>query len=382
MRRDPSKRPKPGVALASDDNRVPELADQPIVGAIMRHAVAWLFHGRPAGARRIGKARPTTFRLWLPVLVPPALGSIAAGMTLATTQTGLFVETLLWIATVGLGLVATAGVLVAAAIAHTLPPPQRPHCQEAMLPTGEPRPPYPPEKDAPLFEYVAGEVWLVERPFTFYGAEFGTRMTVLRLSDGGLLIHSPVEHSADLEASVRQLGEPRCIVAPNAFHHLYVQPWLDAFPDAPLLTVPDLIDRRPDLSPATEWPAVGDDRSLDLPFDAADVEMAAFEGHPLHRELGVYHARSGTLVLSDMLQNLGHEDDGLSGGVRYLLDLAQMRQRPTPPTDYKLGVDIDALARSLGRIQGWKFERIVFAHGRLVEREARETFRDAFAFVI
>jgi hypothetical protein len=91
MRRDPSSRPRPGVAIPSDDNRVPELAEQPVASAVLRHAGAWLLHGRPAGARRIGRARPTAFRVWLPWIVPPALGAIACGMALATSTPGAFV---------------------------------------------------------------------------------------------------------------------------------------------------------------------------------------------------------------------------------------------------------------------------------------------------
>ncbi len=378
MRRDPSTRPKPGVALPSADNRVPELAEQPMIGPVLRHAGAWLLHGRPAGARRIGKARPTTFRVWLPWIAPPALAAIACGMTLATASPGALGAALLWIGAVSLGSVAAIGVALAAAIAHTLPPPRRPGCEGDTLPTGEPRPPRPPADDAPLFEYVRDEAWLVERPLCFYGMEFGTRMTVLRLADGVLLLHSPVALDPALEASVRMLGEPRCIVAPNAFHHLYVAPWREAFPDAVFLAPPGLLERRPDLAPAVKWPVAPGA----LPLASDDVELAVFEGHPMHEEIAVFHARSGTLVLSDLIENLGHEGDDLSRVARLFLDLAQMSARPTPPTDYKLGVDREALARSLEPMQRWRFERIVLAHGRLVEQNAREVFRDAFAFTI
>ncbi len=378
MRRDPSSRPKPGVAFPSDDNRVPELADQPVVGPVLRHAAAWLLHGRPAGARRIGRAAPTTFRVWLPWLIPPVVLAVACGMLLATSSPGAFVGALLWLGVLVLGGVAVAAIAIAAAVARTLPPPRRPRCEEDVLPTGEARPPRPPSADAPLFEYVKDEVWLVERPLTFYGVEFGTRMTVLRLDGGGLLLHSPVALDTALEVAVRQLGEPRCIVAPNPFHHLWVPEWREAFPEAVLLAGPGLLARRPDLAPALEWPAEPDA----LRFGPDEVEIARFEGHPMHEELAVYHPRSGTLVLSDMLLNLGHPQDAPPRLARLLLGLAQMSERPTPPTDFKLGVDRAALARSLEPMYAWKFERIVLAHGRLIERDAREVFRDAFAFVI
>ena len=36
-------------------------------------------------------------------------------------------------------------------------------------------------------------IWIEEAPLRFYGVPFGTRMTVVRLEDGGLLVHSPMD---------------------------------------------------------------------------------------------------------------------------------------------------------------------------------------------
>ena len=132
------------------------------------------------------------------------------------------------------------------------------------------------------------------------------------------------------------------------------------------------------LTPATEWPV----SPGDVPFDAAELDLAVFEGHAFHREIALFHARSATLVLSDMIQNLGHAGDATTRFAKLFFDLMQMSGRPTPPVDYKLGVDSATLATSLEPMQRWRFERIVIAHGRLVERDAREVFRDAFAFTI
>ena len=378
MRRGAPDRPEPGVAFASDDNHVPGMIDRRLLRATLAHAGAWLLHGRPAGARRVGLARPTTFRVWAPYLAPLVLLAAACGVWAEGREHGVIAYGLFWIGAMIFGVAAAAGIAIAAAIAHTLPPPRRPRCEGDALPNGEPRPSRPPAVDAPIFEYVTGEVWLCERPLRFEGIDMGTRMTVLRLEDGGLLIHSPVELGPELEAAVRVLGEPRCIVAPNPIHHLYVAPWLSAFPDAVFVAAPGLLVRRPDLAPALPWPPAPEQ----TPWSSQDIDVAVFEGHPLIREIAIMHRRSGTLVLTDMILNLAHEDDDLPSRQRRVLDLFMMSGRPTPPTDFKLGVDREALNRSLEPIHRWHFERIVLAHGRLIERDAREIFRDAFAFAI
>jgi hypothetical protein len=81
-------------------------------------------------------------------------------------------------------------------------------------------------------ERVADGVWVADAPFSFFGVRLGTRMTVVRLRDGGLFVHSPVPLTPALRAEVDALGSVRHIVAPNIAHHLYVGEWKEAYPDA------------------------------------------------------------------------------------------------------------------------------------------------------
>jgi hypothetical protein len=52
----------------------------------------------------------------------------------------------------------------------------------------------------------ADGIWTAEAPQRFYGLHFGTRMTVLRLPDGGLWIHSPVSIDVALKGAIDALG--------------------------------------------------------------------------------------------------------------------------------------------------------------------------------
>ena len=48
-----------------------------------------------------------------------------------------------------------------------------------------------------VMEKLAENLWLVDgETVSFLGLPYRTRMTVIRLSDGGLWVHSPVRHSA------------------------------------------------------------------------------------------------------------------------------------------------------------------------------------------
>src|SRR5215831_5300932 len=58
---------------------------------------------------------------------------------------------------------------------------------------------------------LASNLWVVDRPFKlpYVGVEIGTRMTCIRLADGGLFLHSPVKLDPILRNSLDALGEVR-----------------------------------------------------------------------------------------------------------------------------------------------------------------------------
>ena len=79
---------------------------------------------------------------------------------------------------------------------------------------------------------------------------------------------------------------------------------------------------------------------------------------------------------------MSHHDER-AGGVFEAggFELVGMCERPGPPTDWKLTLDDRAaVAREAERVASWSFERIVLAHGPLIDRDARDVWRDAFAF--
>src|SRR3954447_4797913 len=95
---------------------------------------------------------------------------------------------------------------------------------------------------------VAPDLWTVDHVLALPGrVRMPVRMTVVRRGDGGLWIHSPVPLDDLTAAALAALGPVRTVVAPNAFHHLFVAPLLARFPQARLLGVPALQRKRRDL---------------------------------------------------------------------------------------------------------------------------------------
>ncbi len=63
---------------------------------------------------------------------------------------------------------------------------------------------------------VADNIWVVDgEAISFYGLPFTTRMTIVRLSNGDLFIHSPIALTKALRQQVELLGTVRHLVSPN-----------------------------------------------------------------------------------------------------------------------------------------------------------------------
>src|SRR5262249_58999931 len=65
------------------------------------------------------------------------------------------------------------------------------------------------------------DIWVADRPLKLAVGDIGARMTVIRLADGGLFLHSPVPLDAATKRALDELGPVRVVVAPSKVHHLF-----------------------------------------------------------------------------------------------------------------------------------------------------------------
>lgn len=222
-----------------------------------------------------------------------------------------------------------------------------------------------------MLEPFAKDLWTATRPLRFWGVETGTRMTVVRLSEGGLFVHSPVALDAETRRAVDALGPVRAVVAPSLFHHLYAGEWMEAYPDASFHPCPGLERRRPHL----RWSSVlGEEPHAAW---SADLDQAPFTAR-FEREVVFFHRATRTLVCADALLDLSRHPSRLTRFVALLM----ANRAPGKGYLERVAVRDRALARrQVERILAWDIEGIVLAHGGLVRHGGRETFRDAYAWL-
>jgi len=215
-------------------------------------------------------------------------------------------------------------------------------------------------------------VWLVERGFKMLGAEFGNRMTIIRLVDGDLLLHSPVAWDEALAAQVRQLGKVRYLLTPNLFHGAHVAAWQAAFPEAQHCAVSGWQGK----SALTHTEINERLRQQWLP----ELETLVVGGIEKLNELACFHPASRTLILTDLCFNIPRSRTGWS---RFFFSLNHAYGRFGPTRLMRSLIDDrEALRLSIEQILNWDFERIVVAHGDAVESDGRAAMRQAFDFLL
>jgi uncharacterized protein DUF4823/uncharacterized protein DUF4336 len=221
---------------------------------------------------------------------------------------------------------------------------------------------------------LESDLWVTESSLRFLGLEVGARMTVIRLADRRLLVHSPVAAAPELVREVQALGPVAYLVAPNRLHHLFVGEWQRAFPGASVYVAPGLESKRPDLQIAG---VLGDAPEAGW---ADAVDQVSIRGIPSTNEVVFFHRPSATLIVSDLAFNVGASSPLLTR-IAFRISGAYGRLSPTF-LERVLVRDRAAFRRSLTRILEWPFERVIVAHGEICERGGRVALARGYSWLL
>jgi hypothetical protein len=223
------------------------------------------------------------------------------------------------------------------------------------------------------------DVWIVDGPeiaMDYMGLKipFPTRMTVVRLPDGGLWLHSPVALDEALAASIAALGPVRHLIAPNSLHYWWVPDWAARFPEAQVHAAPGLAKsaKRP-LPPHRVLCETPD------PAWADAIDQVLVPGGLL-REVDFFHHPSRTLILTDLIENFEPRR------IRSRWFRALVKWSGAADPDGKAPIDMQLsfwrhrrpLKNAVRRMIDWAPERIVMAHGRCYDRDGTAELKRAF----
>jgi hypothetical protein len=213
-------------------------------------------------------------------------------------------------------------------------------------------------------------VYSIDRRFFLPGGiAMPTRSLAVR-TEGGLAVLSPAPDE-EARRDVAALGPVRFLVAPNSFHYVGLASWAAAFPEAKVFVAPGLGARRLELPAHEEL------------VEAAQPPFASSLAHtvlgPVRgvSEVALLHRPSRTLILTDAcfhLQCAPRARDRLA----FRMLGAWRRFGPSRTARSILLRDRAQVASFVERMCRWSFERIVVAHGAVLEPAGPEALCAAF----
>ena len=217
-------------------------------------------------------------------------------------------------------------------------------------------------------QQIDRDIYALEDRVGFAGVQLALRTTVLKLSDGGLWVHSPTRLLDGVREQVEALGEVRYLVAASNGHNRWLCDWHEAFPNAAIYVARGIPKKLPKL---TRYTLLED--APDPPW-AAELDHA-FIGVPFFGEFVFFHKTSRSLIVTDFVQN--HTDSKQSGfgallGKCIFEPMGFKGICVAPPLKTRLFVkDPSALRAFTDKVLSWDFERIIVAHGPIIEANAK-----------
>lgn len=205
---------------------------------------------------------------------------------------------------------------------------------------------------------------------------FTTRMTVVRLANGDLFLHSPIAFDAGLAATLENMGTIRHLVSPNQWHYAHIGEWQSAYPDALAWASPGVRRRA-----RARRIAVRFDRDLEPTSPSEwreEIDQTLVPGG-IFKEFVFFHRASGTLILTDTVMNL--EADKIDEPWRTAAKLTAMNY---PHGQIFFGMRAPLLLQrqkaeaAFEKIRSWQSKRILLSHGRCFDENAGEVIRRLF----
>lgn len=228
---------------------------------------------------------------------------------------------------------------------------------------------------AHITEYIRDQIWILEYPVRFGGMDLYARTTIIKLDNGELIVHDPCKIDEAVKSEIDALGTVKFIIAPGSYHHLFIEDFQAKYPDAETYLCPGLERKRPGLKfdwilgdkPDSRWGSV--------------LDQVLIRGTRYIWEVVFFHKPSKTLVLVDLLENIGDDYRHKTGVLLrfWWKCVFRMWNNPKAAPEYQMGWGDKRLVRGgLTKILGWNADRIIIAHGENVEHDVDSVLRAAW----
>lgn len=218
---------------------------------------------------------------------------------------------------------------------------------------------------------ISDDVVVISFPLRFFGIDFARNVTLLRLGDGRVIVHSTAPFAEKDVQAIRKFGEPAWLVEATLLHETFAKAGRAALPGLAYLapngfTEVSGVATQPLDPPPPDW--------------ANEIEVLRIEGTRKNEHVFL-HRRSRTLVVADLFFSFAAETRGWA---RFFA----RRIMGLPPNLFGVSrffrfliSDKQAFQRSIKIMLKWDFERVVVAHREPLEAGAKNAVEGAVAQV-
>jgi hypothetical protein len=198
--------------------------------------------------------------------------------------------------------------------------------------------------------------------------DFPRRMTVVRLSDGRLVIYSAIALDDDEMASLEDYGAPSFLIVPSDRHRLDAPIWKARYPTLQVITP---VGGRAKVEEALAVDATSAD------FGDPAVRLIEVPGTQAHEAaLEVMSPGGLTLIVNEIIGDI-HGVKGLRGWLLHLMGFAgEEPQVPAPVKAHfaKTKAELAAQFRRWAELP--QLTRIIVSHGDIIDVDPRGVLRD------
>jgi len=228
-----------------------------------------------------------------------------------------------------------------------------------------------------MLRKIDKNIWVAEQPLRYLGLSIGTRMTVIQLKSLELVVISPIQMSDALVNHLNELGTVKHIIAPNLYHYLFATKFKALYPQATFWAAPGLALKTPNLPIDREITEGANHEWEDLDCIFLDgFRTLGLNGFDSLNECVFFHSTSRTLILTDAAIHIDGAFPLLTqlatkviGGYKSLSPSLLERIATTEKVKVK---------RSIEKILSWDFDRVIMAHGSIIEQHGKKEFRQGY----
>ncbi|MDB1125693.1 DUF4336 domain-containing protein [Vibrio algarum] len=221
-----------------------------------------------------------------------------------------------------------------------------------------------------LKEWKSNRLWYADMSYTKLGLSHIHRMVVIRLSDGSIVIHNPIDLSIKLQHELSKLGSIKSIICASPSYHQYLSDWWLSYPEALFYATPTLIQKRSDLNFDG---ALSNYAPLTWKNELLQTPLLGFDKP---RKIIFCDPESRTLILSDHLLAV---QESLPIGQKLLTWAHGINQDlKIPYSDKRHLSNMAALRASIQEVMTWPFDKLLSSNGLSIEQDAKKQFYQAF----